>query len=84
MTNKEKVLALLKSSQVFGDGWVSIGRFLEAGCGTRYGARVQDLRDEGYVIESKYFGKSGQGDWRYKLMGVPNGNKATGMFALSS
>jgi len=39
--------------------WVSIGDFLNNGCGTRYGARIHDLRHKlGYTIEQKKIYKS--------------------------
>jgi hypothetical protein len=41
------------------ENWVSIGDFLDNGCGTRYGARIHDLRHKnGYEIEQKKIHKS--------------------------
>ena len=41
------------------DSWVSIGDFLDNGCGTRYGARIHTLRHNmGYEIEHKKIYKS--------------------------
>ena len=41
------------------DDWVSIGDFIDNGCGTRYGARIHDLRHRrGYTIEHKKIHKS--------------------------
>lgn len=51
--------------------WATIGDFLSAGAGTRFGARVYELRQEGYQIEEKYFGKKGLGDHRYFLKQTP-------------
>ena len=71
MTNTDKVLALLMSARTFGEGWVGIGKFLEYGCGTRFGGRIFDLRRQGYQIEMKFFGVTGRGDYRYALRGEP-------------
>jgi hypothetical protein len=43
---------------------VTTADFLQAGCGSRFGARVQELRDAGYVIDAR---PRGAGSWLYVL-----------------
>ena len=50
MTKREHVLQLLREA---GPRGVTTAEFLKAGCGSRFGARIQELRDAGYVIDSK-------------------------------
>jgi hypothetical protein len=50
MTKRELVLHLLREA---GPRGVTTAEFLQAGCGSRFGARVQELRDAGHVIGSR-------------------------------
>lgn len=64
LTHKDKLLALLKTRP---GEWFTIGAILEAGVGTRFGARAFELRKEGWNVECKRFGTTGDGDYRYSL-----------------
>jgi len=68
MTNKQLTLHLLKQA---GPGGVTTSEFLVAGCGSRFGARVQELRDDGYVIPAK---RIRDGSYRYTLVTSPAGH----------
>jgi len=70
MTHQDIVLNLLRSAKI-GHTWVTIGDFLAAGAGTRFGGRIFELRRQGHQIEMKYFGEKGAGDYRYALRGEP-------------
>lgn len=59
MTNKDRTLELLKDQE-----WVYTGDFLRAGCGSRFGARIAELRDEGHEILCEAVRP---GEYRYKL-----------------
>lgn len=59
-TKKQMVLNLLQAN-----GKVRTSEFLANGCGSRFGARIQELRREGYVIESKALR---QGEHQYHLI----------------
>jgi Helix-turn-helix domain len=50
MSKREHVLQLLREA---GEHGVTTAQFLEAGCGSRFGARVQELRDAGWVIDAR-------------------------------
>lgn len=62
MSKKGKVLALLKLA---GEHGVTTAEFLRHGCGSRFGARIQELRDEGYRIDSE---RVRDGSSRYRLV----------------
>jgi hypothetical protein len=63
MTKRAQVLALLRKA---GPAGVTTGELLQAGAGSRYGARVLELRALGHVIEAK---RVRDGSWRYTLTG---------------
>ena len=50
MSKREHVLQLLREAGPVG---VTTAEFLEAGCGSRFGARVQELRDAGWVVGAR-------------------------------
>jgi hypothetical protein len=50
MTNRDRVLAVL---QARAGEWISGVDFVAAGGGYRYGGRVHELRQAGYVIEER-------------------------------
>lgn len=62
-SKKQLVRDLLEAG---GNNGVTTGELLLAGCGTRYGARIKELRDEGLRIESN---QVRPGLWRYRLVG---------------
>jgi hypothetical protein len=63
MTKTEKALRLLESGE-----WITSTQLVEAGCGYRFGGRLQDLRNKGYTIEKRRV----QGTlWAYRLAGQP-------------
>jgi hypothetical protein len=64
-TRRELALQLLRDA---GRRGVHTGDFLAAGVGGRYGARLQELRDLGYVIEAHHVRL---GQWLYVLLGEP-------------
>ena len=69
MTKTEKALALLETGE-----WITSTQFVEAGCGYRYGGRIQDLRNKGYEVEKRRV----RGTlWEYQLRGRPIGDHAT-------
>jgi hypothetical protein len=51
MSKREHVLRLLREA---GPRGVTTDEFLEAGCGSRFGARVQELRDQGWTIDARH------------------------------
>lgn len=61
MTKRELVLALLKRNP----NGVTTGQFLRAGAGSRFGARVQELRERGYTIVSE---RVRDGEFVYRLL----------------
>lgn len=65
MNRRTLVLSLLEDA---GSAGVTTGDFLRAGCGSRFGARVQELRDRGYTITSE---RVRDGSWRYILDQAP-------------
>lgn len=71
MTNRERCLALLQDGE-----WVTTATFLQGGCGSRFGARLMELRAEGYNIQSELVRP---GSWRYRLLDadVDAGNGAS-------
>jgi hypothetical protein len=50
MSKRELVHRLLREAAPRG---VTTAEFIEAGCGSRFGARVQELRDAGHLVDSK-------------------------------
>jgi hypothetical protein len=68
MTKREQVLSMLENSDaVTGREFVDAGVF-------RYSARIKELRDRGYVIESK---RISQGHFEFRLIG--QSDEGTGM-----
>jgi hypothetical protein len=65
MSKRQHVLQLLSEA---GPRGVTTGEFLEAGCGSRFGARVQELRDAGFVVDSR---RLRAGAHVYTLQAVP-------------
>jgi hypothetical protein len=61
MTNREIVLDLLRKA---GPAGVTTGELLAGGAGSRYGARIKELRERGFEIESTL---ERPGSWRYRL-----------------
>lgn len=61
MTKTEKALRLLETG-----GWITSTQLVEAGCGYRFGGRLQDLRNKGYIIEKKRVKDT---LWAYRLAG---------------
>lgn len=61
MTRRALVLQLLRQA---GDSGVTTAELLRAGCGSRYGARLLELRKAGFVITSE---RVREGQWRYRL-----------------
>lgn len=62
MTRRSLCLSLLEDA---GPQGVTTGEFLQAGVGSRYGARLLELRKQGYVITSE---RIRDGSWRYVLV----------------
>lgn len=60
MSNREKCLHLLRQQE-----WVTTNDFLRAGCGSRFGARLLELRKQGYEIETEPV-REGQARYRLK------------------
>lgn len=61
MSKREHVLQLLRDA---GPRGVTTAEFLEAGCGSRFGARVQELRDAGATVDVC---RVRDGSYRYTL-----------------
>lgn len=61
MTRRGLCLHLLREA---GERGVTTAELLQAGVGSRYSARILELRTEGYVIESE---RIREGSWRYVL-----------------
>ena len=68
MTKREVVLSMLTNAShgVTGREFVDAGVF-------RYSARIKELRDRGYEIESK---RLSQGNFQFRLVGEPTGATA--------
>jgi hypothetical protein len=62
MTRKALTLSLLRDA---GERGVETAEFLNAGVGSRYGARLLELRNEGHVIEAE---RIRNGSWKYTLL----------------
>jgi hypothetical protein len=65
MTKAHLVLKLLVDA---GESGVETGAFLREGCGSRFGARVQELRESGAVIDAR---RERAGSYRYTLRRCP-------------
>jgi len=63
MTNKQTMLAALRAG---GSAGVTTAELMRVGCGSRYGARLLELRAEGFEISSE---RVRDGSWRYTLIG---------------
>lgn len=72
------MLRLLREA---GSRGVTTGAFLQAGAGVRYGARVHELRERGYVIGAE---RIGEGAWRYTLLGEPPNDRAPAQAAAAA
>lgn len=64
-TRRDLVLRLLREAGSLG---VTTAGFVQAGAGIRFGARLGELRERGYVIGAE---RIGEGAWRYTLLGEP-------------
>lgn len=64
-TRRNLVLRLLRAA---GDRGVTTGELLGAGVGSRYGARIGELRADGFIITSE---REREGEWRYRLLREP-------------
>lgn len=73
MSRKLTLLAILEAA---GDRGVTTGEILQAGVGSRYGARLLELRKEHYVIEAA---REREGSWRYRLLDSPEGIAVAGV-----
>ncbi len=71
MTRRDLALRQLQRA---GDRGVTTAEFLGAGVGSRYSARVLELRELGYVISSE---RVRDGQWRYCLSSEPSSPSAT-------
>ena len=65
MTRRQLVLHLLREA---GPRGVTTAELLQAGCGSRYGGRLFELREQGHVIEGE---RLREGSWRYRLVHDP-------------
>src|SRR5438105_98255 len=61
MTRRDLTLHLLREASASG---VTTADFLRAGVGSRYGARLRELREAGHTITAK---RERDGSWRYTL-----------------
>jgi hypothetical protein len=66
MTRRWLLLKLLEEA---GDRGVTTGEILTAGVGSRYGARLLELREAGHVVEGE---RERDGSWRYRLVWSPD------------
>lgn len=66
MTKRDLARQLLERA---GAGGVTTSQFLRAGVGSRFGARLQELRDQGFDISSE---RVRDGEHRYILRGRPS------------
>ena len=69
-TRRDLVLRLLRAAGARG---VTTSDLLVAGVGSRYSARLLELRERGYTITSE---RERQGQWRYRLIREPGGAAA--------
>lgn len=65
MTRKLTLLAILEAA---GDRGATTAELIQGGVGSRYSARLLELRDEGYVIHGE---RVRDGSWRYTLTDSP-------------
>lgn len=72
MTRKQLALHLLEEA---GERGITTGELMKAGVGSRYGARLLELRAEGHIIESV---RLRDGAWKYTLTSSPPGGVALG------
>ena len=70
MTRRQLALSLLEEA---GGRGVTTAGFLQAGVGSRYGARILELRRDGHVIEAV---RLRDGSWRYTLVSDRAGGTA--------
>lgn len=63
MTRRALLLHLLQEA---GDRGLTTAEIIQAGVGSRYGARLLELRKEGWVVEAE---RVRDGSWRYRLVG---------------
>jgi hypothetical protein len=61
MTRRDLALHLLREA---GSRGITTAEFLRAGVGSRYSARIMELRQAGHVIEAE---RIREGSWRYVL-----------------
>ena len=62
MTKAQIALGLLRDA---GERGVTTAEFMRAGVGSRYGARIHDLRKQGAKVEGE---REREGSWRYWLV----------------
>lgn len=65
MTRRQTLLAILEAA---GDRGATTAELIQGGVGSRYSARLLELRDEGYVIQGE---RVRDGSWRYTLTDSP-------------
>ena len=79
MSKRDLVLQLLRDA---GPRGVTTAALLEAGCGSRFGARVQELRKAGLTIDVE---RVREGSYRYTLRdGAPDNSRAADPPALDT
>lgn len=64
MRRKALALQMLRDARGRGARGVTTKEFLDEGCGSRFGGRLQELRDEGYSIASERLSMT---SWLYTL-----------------
>ncbi len=65
MTRRDLLLNVLEQAGARG---VTTAEIIQAGVGSRYGARLLELRERGYVVEAV---RVRDGSYRYTLLGGP-------------
>lgn len=63
-TNKSRILKLLRDAQ---GSWVTGSRVMEVG-GSRFSARIEELREDGYKIEGKRNDRFALWDYRLEMI----------------
>lgn len=65
-TRRELLAKLLRDA---GDHGVTTGELLQHGVGSRYSARLMELREQGWVVQAE---RVRDGQWRYILVSEPS------------
>lgn len=68
-TRRDLLAHLLREA---GNRGITTGELLQAGVGSRYSARLLELRELGWVVEAK---RIRDGSWRYTLLWEPDAKK---------